>query len=226
VGSLFDLFSQTDALSPFITRSPSPTDVQHIFDTAVVLDPEGGGPTSIEAIFDFRLQNIARTKTNGIDVSASTTWDSPQGKFTAQLGGNYMKHLDFQAASTASTVDLANKIFNPMDLRLRGSLGWSRTIFSSTLSASYADSYENNLLTPTGRVSSWTTVDWQLALRSPEGSNASFLSNVSASLSVLNLFDRDPPQVLNPNPSGNFGYDATNASPLGRLFAVAFSKRW
>ena len=53
-----------------------------------------------------------------------------------------------------------------------------------------------------------------------------FLNSTVVRLSVLNLFDEDPPSTMG-NPTFRlFGYDATNASPLGRFISLELAKRF
>jgi iron complex outermembrane receptor protein len=49
-----------------------------------------------------------------------------------------------------------------------------------------------------------------------------FGSEVTLGAEVRNLFDEDPPYVnIAPSGNGSGGYDATAASPVGRMFAAS-----
>ena len=54
------------------------------------------------------------------------------------------------------------------------------------------------------------------------GDSAGALSGVSLSLSGQNLFDEEPPVVLN----GIYSWHNQNVSPLGRFISVTATKRW
>ncbi|MGH8176772.1 MAG: hypothetical protein ACREV5_10975, partial [Steroidobacter sp.] len=119
-----------------------------------------------------------------------------------------------------------NTVFHPVDLRLRGSMTWTREDWSVSTFVNYVDDYHDptSIYSLGGDVASWTTVDMQL-LYQPEGQpSLSWLRGFSVSLSVLNLLDSDPP-ALNSAPL-QLGYDAENASPLGRFAALRFAKKW
>jgi outer membrane receptor protein involved in Fe transport len=54
-----------------------------------------------------------------------------------------------------------------------------------------------------------------------------WLSGLRASISVRNVFDKDPPyvQYLGSNfPGAN--YDSNNATPLGRFVSLQIGKKW
>jgi outer membrane receptor protein involved in Fe transport len=86
------------------------------------------------------------------------------------------------------------------------------------LAANHVDAYRS----PAGaKIDAWNTVDASL-LWAPNVAEGPF-SGLSLTLSVQNLFDRDPPFYDNPL---GVGYDPANADPLGRVVAVQLAKRW
>ncbi len=70
-------------------------------------------------------------------------------------------------------------------------------------------------------MSSWTTFDVQLGYRSEA---VGLMSGVKASLSVQNLFNRDPPFLLFDQFIPGLHYDPLNASVLGRFISLQLSK--
>ena len=128
--------------------------------------------------------------------------------------------------SSAATVDLVNTIFNPIDLKLRGGANWGAGPLGAALFVNYANSYQNNLVVPTGQVASWTTADLQLSYRTRKRSAWEFLGGATFSLNLQNITDRDPPRVIAPSLFYNLGYDVTNASPYGRTVSAQLAKRW
>jgi iron complex outermembrane recepter protein len=228
VGGLFSLYTQP-ALVPFIDRAPDPAAVQSFFDRGIVID--GGFPPGppitvgdVEAIYDSRLQNIAVTRVSGIELLADYAWSTSVGSFGAFLSGDYLMELDNQAGSAAPSVDLVNKIYNPMDLRLRAGLTWSQRGLSISASVNHQDSYENNFVTPLGEIDSWTTTDLRVAYATDERPSA-LLSGLTVALSVQNVFDKDPPLVES-SLEAELGFDPTNASPMGRFIAAQVIKKW
>jgi outer membrane receptor protein involved in Fe transport len=71
-------------------------------------------------------------------------------------------------------------------------------------------------------------VDLQLTYRIADTWGLHSGRETKLALSVQNLFDRNPPFVAAPAsaPYSNVGFDALNASPLGRFVALQLSKDW
>ena len=95
---------------------------------------------------------------------------------------------------------------------------WTRGVFSDTLDLNYLNG-EHDL--EGNRIGSWTTLDFQAALRSPAQTGQ--LKGVVLALNVSNLLDTDPPFYDSPQ---GVGYDATNTSAIGRTVSVQVTKRW
>lgn len=224
VGPITALFSQRDTLAPFINESPSLAEVQAIFDSGVLLNFFGLTPADIGAIFDGRYQNMVRMGTSGLDFTVGYERATRLGVIGASVGGNYIRELEYQATSTTASADLVSTIYNPSSLRLRGAITWSAAHVSSTLSVNYTDDYQNSIQLPAAKVSSWTTLDWQISAKTGESARSWLLRDLTFSLSVQNLTDRDPPKVV--DPVANLGYDSMNASALGRTIAAQVSKGW
>jgi len=56
------------------------------------------------------------------------------------------------------------------------------------------------------------------------GANDGFLRDLDLSVSVQNLFDRNPPFYV--NSALTYGYDAEQANPLGRVVSLSIRKKW
>jgi iron complex outermembrane recepter protein len=107
-----------------------------------------------------------------------------------------------------------------VDVRGRASVGWKRGGISANAFYNYVDGYLNTAITPNVSVDSYDTVDATVAYDFGETPGA--LNNLSVALSGQNLFDSDPPVVLN----GTVSWDNQNVSPLGRFVSVVVTKRW
>jgi len=71
------------------------------------------------------------------------------------------------------------------------------------------------------KVGDWATVDANISYST--GDEGSWpLRNLRFTASATNLFDRDPPKVIN----GVLGFDSQNASPIGRMVSFEVSKAW
>ncbi len=168
------------------------------------------------AIVDFRLRNLANVRTSGVDMDVQHSTDTPLGRLRVGLSTQYVFHYE-RAVSTASpSFDLVDTVGNVPHLRLRSQLTWSRDAWDASGFVNYLGSYED----PSNdrNVGSWTTVDLHLGYRiDVEG----WLSGTSVALDIRNVFDEAPPFVNRFD-----GYDASNASLLGRTIGAQVTKSW
>ncbi len=222
------IFSQTATLGPFINRSPNPDDVAAAFATGQVSDFAGGGAGAVQATFDERLLNIQSSKESGIDVTGSYKFHPELGDVGVFLAGSYLLHNDMQSLSSTPAVALLNTVGQPVKLRARGGVNWSKGGFGSSLAVNYTDSYDNNLLTPTGTVASWTTADVQLSYQFDTKTGPELLRGLGFTLNALNLTNANPPYLAVPATyRGRYvGYDPYNASPVGRFISIGIRKTW
>jgi iron complex outermembrane receptor protein len=232
VGGSFSIYDSTNgpALAPFINRNPTPAQIAAIASSPGFTNLGGPNFTGIDpaltnAIFDERAHNIASVVTSGLDLEGSYVIDVARGHVDLSLAGSKLFELSSKTLPSVPTTDLLDTTFEPMNLRLRGGVVWSTGPWATSIFANFASSYKDNLVVPTGSVASWTTFDGQLAFEVPPASSIA-LRGLRLSLSVINLFDRDPPLVANQINPLFLGYDGVNASPRGRAFSAVVSKRW
>lgn len=229
VGSVLTLYTQAASLSPFIHREPDLAEVQRIFNEEIVTNPLGFSPfvpESVNAIFDLRSQNIASTRTEGVDALVKYSVQTRRGNLGFFLNGTYVSELSFKSASTTPSVELLDKIFNPLDLRMRAGASWNIGALDAALMLNYSGAYENSLTTPPSPINSWTTADLFLSF---DGSRTSrtVLRGLTVALSVQNLTNHDPPVISGTDLAAfNFGFDAVNATPIGRAVAMQLTKTW
>ncbi|MDB5584514.1 MAG: TonB-dependent receptor [Bradyrhizobium sp.] len=227
VGSLLDLYSQQATLAPFLDLGPTTARINQIFASEPVTDLAGCAPGCVQTIFDDRLQNISSSSLQGFEFNLRYVLPTKEGEFTAFATVNYITKLKFKSTAGTPAVNLVNTIYNPMNLRARGGLSWSKGPLGAGVTINYQNGYQNNLFNPPGRIGSWTTADLQLSYSS-SASGKSLLHGVSLALNVRNLTDARPPLVLSPAGSTPFDlrFDPTNASPLGRVITVSLTKAW
>ena len=184
------------------------------------------GAIPVDFIIDSRLTNLASNDVTGLELQLFYAADFRLGTFSAGVYGNYLIDFKRKLLPTDPLVDEVDTYGRPVDLRARGNVGWSRDNWSVTGIVNYTDGYTDNgsgpeRLDDPRAVDSWTTVDLTVAYETV--SSAALLSAVSISVTVQNLFDEDPPFV---DTRGGIGYDAVNANPMGRFFAVQLTKEW
>ena len=208
-----------------IQRNPSPALIQYwvtaagpaYFNSIFNIDL-----STIRALIDARLHNLTSERTRGVDMDIS--YKTSVGFGTIETGINATKILTLhqQVTPTSPQVEIVDAIYNPIDLRIRAHGTLEYRGFTASLAVNYADSYRDNLTIPSTAIASWLTED--VALGYTFNTTERWLSNMSLSLSVINITDRDPPFAANPNFPVYF--DGANANPLGRFVAVGLSKKF
>src|SRR6185312_5880710 len=148
----------------WITFNPTPAQQQEVCSRSLFL----GGPTActsqpIQAIADFRLQNISRLGTRGIDVHLSHDFHEGNATWNATLEGTYI--FRYVLSDPADTTDVVNTVNNPLRVRLWSTV--SRTTHDWEVRAIflYSGGYRDLTSTPVRPGRAWTTVNMQLAWR-------------------------------------------------------------
>lgn len=218
---LFTVFNQADLYASIITRDPDDAFIAEL--AANPLFQNGYGPfvaADVEAFLDRRLQNFSATDVNGVDLSVTHDLALAGHQLTFSLSGTYLLDYTEQLTPAAPAVDYLDTIYHLIDLKLRGAAHWQHDPWHTSLFLNYVDDYTNTTVTPAERVDAWMTVDLTLTYNAPWFAGARF------TLSAINVFDEDPPFVASPIAQVAYGFDATNASALGRFVSLAVSQKW
>ncbi len=202
----------------WITLNPSAAQQQVVCSRSRFI----GGSTScvnqpIGAIADFRLQNISRLDTRGVDVDLSHDFHTGQALWKATLGGTYI--FRYVLADPSGTFDLVNTLGNPLRVRLSSTVSWSRRDWDANATVLYSGAYRDLTSTPYRDVRSWTTVNTQIGWRLPFVERA---AGTRLTLDVQNLFGVQPPFANDP---AGVGWDPDNANVLGRVVKLTLRIR-
>jgi iron complex outermembrane receptor protein len=184
--------------------------------SAALIGPCADAPVS--ALMDLRHHNGAYMRTNGIDLFGKYKIDTTVGQFKFGLLGTYV--LDYSEAPLQSfpMESYEGTQNHPVELRLRGSTTWTRGRFTTTGIVIYSDGYRDTWSVPSRRVSSWTTLDLNLAYQFGQDG-----SGTRVSVNVENAFNDLPPFLNN---SVGLGYDAENADLTGRIVSFRIRRNW
>jgi outer membrane receptor protein involved in Fe transport len=185
----------------------------------------GAVPADIVAIVDDRLGNVTRRKESGLDLTLQYGRDAAIGHISLQTSASYLIAFKDKVAPAFPFATLLNSVSNPVDFRLRNSLGWTRGGWGATVFLNYIDGYQDVRPAFATRVASWTTVDLAMSYNTRTVPTAAWLRGVSVSVSAQNLLDREPPFAASLTGNG-IDYDSTNASPLGRFVSLQLAKAW
>ena len=183
-------------------------------------------PESIDVIVEARRRNLSVVRTSGLDLSAQYEFDVAGSTFNVGLNGTYIEELQQQITPSSAEFDTVDTIYNPTQLRVRGSTGWRHEGWAANLFVDYKDSYKDNRGATPISISSYTTVDARVAYDFTSHYSSGLLSGLTIAASALNVLDEDPPRTALRTDGRDSGFDPTNANPLGRLIALEISKSW
>jgi iron complex outermembrane receptor protein len=173
--------------------------------------------TAYAAIVDGRNVNTGGLHVQGLDLTARYGLPVGGGHLDLSSSASYLLDYERKVTPGSAWLSLLNQARQPVDLRAKLGASWTRQAWSLTGGLNYVDAYKTALGTS---IASWTTIDTQISWRA-QGSG--WTKGLSATLSVQNLFDTDPPFYDDPQ---GVGYDTANADPLGRFVSFQLTKRW
>jgi iron complex outermembrane receptor protein len=181
-------------------------------------------PSEIAAFVRDVPLNVALYRTNGMDMLLRFNKLTRAGQFSGSLNATYYLKADEQVTTESAAVTRLDRLFYLPSFRYRLSGAWTRASWSLATSVNYTKRYINNSVDPAEEVGAYTTVDAQVSFAPARLWDGSF----RISLSAINVLDERPPEVNTPLfPGGvQFGFDAANASPIGRFLTLQLSKRW
>ena len=219
--SFFSVFVRPAEVGSYLQLAPDAATVAGYYASPYMSNVLGVPPASVGAIMDNRYQNLAVTKLRGIDLTAGYS----TGELSFGLNASYLIEFINQQTPVAPGVDVLNTLFRPVDLRMRGHVGWSHGNFGATLFVNYVNDYTSDATGRVVPVDSWTTADLNLSYDIPKDSGTRWLSGTRWSLNVVNLTNADPPFVDNAI-GWHVNFDGVNANALGRFISAQVTKRW
>jgi len=181
-----------------------------------------GNVANVNIFVDGRSQNLGKSITRGLDFTASYLMDlSANDTLTFNASGTYLLDYKVSVTPTGALLDQLNNIFQPLKFKARASVEWEHGPITARAVATHVGGYTNTAITPNQQVSSYTPVDLNVTWRIGESMPSTAAEGLALSFEVRNLFDIDPPFVnIAPGGNGSGGYDASAASPVGRMFAM------
>jgi outer membrane receptor protein involved in Fe transport len=217
-GSVLAAFSNPIGFEGVFIRNPTPDQIATYLGYAnqvVGTMPADG----IEVIWDGRLVNLATQRTRGIDFSAAYAHEAAFGELRWFANASLLLQHERRTTPGAAPLDMLDTIFNPVDLRGRIGVSWSRDGWSALAAVNYVDDYRDNISTPNREINEWVTWDARLAHTWREDG----APGLQLALNVQNLFDEDPPFANNPI---GYAFDTQNASGIGRFVSIELRQTW
>jgi len=188
----------------------------------------GGDPNNVTLYVDGRNNNLGQSNTSGIDFTANwRVLTDNIGTFTLNGSGTYLTNYKTAVSPAGTPIDKRNTIFNPLKFKARGSVTWEISAMLAQVTVTHVNGYLNTAITPNQKVSSFNPVDLVLAFNLGKMGAPRSLEGVTLGLEVRNAFDDGPPYVnLAPSSNGSGGYDASAASPIGRVIAASIRTKF
>ncbi len=173
-----------------------------------------------------RTNNQGTTIARGLDFGLSVPFDlANAGTLRVSLRGT--RFFTYKIAFTAggAITEQLNNIDYILKFRGRAALQYRTGPFDANLYVNYSNAYNNTFSTLAPRIGANTTVD--LTASYDFGEQLGFAKRFQLGLSVLNLFDKDPPFAdIAPTNNGGGGFDPTVSSPVGRVVSVSLRSKF
>jgi iron complex outermembrane receptor protein len=205
-----------------ITRNPSAALIaQQLAETGFT----GVLPNPVTLFVDGRSANTGVSITKGIDFQASYRIPTDDwGDFTLAINGSRFTKYETAITPAAPLIDNLNVIFNPLKFKSRASVRWTKGPWAAGAAWIHLNAYDNNLTAPIQRVSTYDTFDGRVSYTFDELYGA---RDVSVSVDVRNIFDKDPPFVnIAQSANGGGGFDPTLVNPAGRVISVVLGAKF
>lgn len=181
--------------------------------------------STVQVLFDLRTRNIGVVKQNGFDLSTSYAFNAGGAEMRLGFDIAYIDDIVKRLTASSPAFPVLDTYASPTHTRARFNFQYARGGWTFNSFVHRRNSYIDNRLNEIVGIDSHVTVDVNLTYRFGEGEGA--LANTTLALSSINVLDEDPPRAAVRGPGYyDLGFDATNASPLGRVVTLDLSKRW
>jgi iron complex outermembrane receptor protein len=223
---LFNILPNQAIYPTAVLRNPPLTLVNSLLANATeVINIVGPyDPSGIAAIVRDVPLNVALYRTNGMDMLLRFNKVTRAGQLVGNVNATYYLKAGQQVTNQSPAVTRLNRLFYLPAFRYRASGAWIRGPWSLGASVNYTKRYSNQTVDPAAVIDAYTTVDARVSFAPASLWDGGF----RISLSAVNVFDEQPPKVNTPLFAGGvqFGFDAANASPIGRFLTLQLSQRW
>lgn len=223
---LFIANPTADFVTPIVRGSNGGAGPVNGIGTTIDLSDPQAVASITDVVLDDRLRNLLNASVDGIDLSANYVLNRNAVDYNFGAEATRLLNSRQQISSNSPLISIVGTLLNPVDLRVRAYGGFSLGGLNAQLNINYWNDYTDPYAERD--VASWTTVDLAASYAFSQGT--SYLNGVRVSISVQNLFDKNPPFVATaPGTAGlgePIGYDPTNANPVGRFIGAQLSKQW
>ncbi len=193
-----------DEWAQFLTEVQNPEAFNGVIDPA---DPNA----TLAYIYDRRVTNFGEAQMTGIDFGVSYYHETAFGTMSYGITGN--KQLDFDLTEGGISSD--QLLFAP-DLRMQGTIRWSRDNMNAKLTVNYTDSFDTNNADNQSSVDEYVVTNLYVGYDFQDGGVA---DGLSLRFYVDNVFDEDPSEFR------SYDVNAVKYSgfTFGRMYKVGLS---
>lgn len=187
-----------------------------------VINPFGFALEDVQLISNTGLRNIAVREVDGFDFTLEYGLDTEVGAISTSINVAYLLNYDGQLSQTSLRAEEVDTLYRPLQLKLRGSVSWTKDGLSVSAAINHAGKYDSNVDRSIARsIGTWTTMDLNFSYDASDRFDSAVFDGTRLSVNVRNAFDEDPPFVATPD---GFNFDSLNADPFGRFVSLAISR--
>ncbi len=219
---IFDILMDP-AFSEFADTNPDIGNVESLFARADIINNfANAAPEDVEFVLFTGQQNAAERKVEGLDVTGTYERDTAHGELAASINVAYLLAYDTKLTESTPEIDQLSTLYRPIDLKLRGSLSWSRGGLSAFVAVNYTRGYRDRRDSAIANdIDSFTTVDFALTYDFADRLDNAFTDDTVLSFNMRNLLGEEPPFV---ETLDGLNFDTANADPFGRQVSVSLTK--
>ena len=196
-------------------------------------------PANVLALVSGRRINAGKTVGDGFDFNVAYSFDTGANRWNLGAVATYNLGWKVSPLPGAPLIEEVNEVGYPLAFQGRGQLGWEREFDFGRVFANGFVNFRNSYKIdpqqlPIGvdpsysHIDSYTTFDLTLGFDTGDSGHSWMTDNFNVIFSIQNLFDADPPLVV--NQAGLAGtairFDPTYGSPLGRVFQIQVGKKF
>lgn len=179
----------------------------------------GGTLTPVQVLLDTRVQNLGRTKAEGIDFSLDFGFDTGFGSIDGRVAGNYRLSQKTETSPGVPEFDVL-EFDNPKYL-ITTQLGTTIQNFRAQATWNHTPGFDRSVnAAGQKKISSFDIVNLYFQY---DFGGTDLTKDLSLSLNLGNIFDEEPPVYLD---AGQPGYQPGNTFTLGRMVQLGISKKF
>lgn len=179
----------------------------------------GGSTTPVQVLLDTRVQNLGRTKADGIDFSLDFGFDTSFGTIDGRVAGNYRLSQKTQTRPGLPEFDVLE--FDNSRYQISTMLGTTIDNFRAQATWNHTPGYDRSAnAAGQKKVSDFNIVNLYFQY---DFGGQDLTKDLTLSLNLGNIFDEEPPVFLD---SGQPGYQPGATFTLGRMVQLGVSKKF